>query len=64
MDTKTLAAMAAAILATSTWAASPADKSCAAASGCSKKEQNCQPGQDCGPKDAACSKKDAACSKK
>lgn len=63
MDTKTLAAMAAAILATSTWAASPADKSCAAA-GCSKKEPQCQPGQDCGGKDTACSKKDAACSKK
>lgn len=68
MNLKSLATLAATIVATSAWAAAPADTKCGAGT-CGKKE-NAAP-KDKGTKDASCSKKeatsgqkDAACSKK
>ncbi len=67
MNIKSLATLAAAIVATSSWAAAPADTKCGAGT-CGKKE-NVAP-KNSGTKDAGCSKKDAgttkeaSCSKK
>jgi len=60
MNLKTVATLAAAILATSAYAGTTPDKKCGAGS-CSKKTHNAKHG-----KDASCSKKasDASCSKK
>lgn len=57
MNVKSIAALAAALIAGSAFAASPADAKCGAGT-CGKKETT----ED--KKDAACSKKDTACSKK
>lgn len=67
MNLKSLAALAAAVIATSAWADKPADQKCGAGT-CGKKE-NAARGADgkkptAARKDAACSKKDAGCSKK
>lgn len=65
MNIKSIATLAAAIIASSAWAAAPADKKCGAGS-CSKKEASAGAKKDasCSKKDASCSKKDASCSKK
>lgn len=64
MNIKTLAAAAAAIIATSAWAGNQADHKCGAGS-CGKKETTTKDA-GCGKKDkdASCSKKDGGCSKK
>ena len=68
MNLKSIATLAATLIATSTWAASPAETKCGAGT-CGKKESSAP--KDKAAKDAACSKKeladarkDAACSKK
>ena len=78
MNIKSIAALAAAIVATSAWAAEPAQKKCGAGScskkvakaasgagsdaSCSKKEASCSKHE--GKAEASCSKKEASCSKK
>lgn len=66
MNIKTLAAAAAAIIATSAWAGTHAEQKCGAGS-CGKKETSAKE-SSCGKKDkeASCGKKDkeASCSKK
>ena len=62
MNLKTVATLAAALIATSTAAvAGPADQKCGAGS-CGKKETSAS--ADKKGKDASCSKKEASCSKK
>jgi len=61
MDIKHLAALAGAIIASSSWAAGPADAKCGAGT-CGKKEKSAP--KDASTKDAACSKKDAEADKK
>jgi hypothetical protein len=64
MNLKTLATLAAAIVTSTAWAASPAEQKCGAGT-CGKKEASCKPGTEkCPSKEAACSKKDASCAKK
>lgn len=78
MNIKHLAALATAIIATSTFAGSPAEKKCSAGTcskkevpsekkdaSCSKKEATTEQ-NDVSPskKEASCSKKEASCSKK
>ncbi|MFT3859232.1 MAG: hypothetical protein QM742_17590 [Aquabacterium sp.] len=72
MNVKSLAALAAAVIAsTSAYAGAPKDQKCGAGS-CGKKTHVCKDGdkegQACEPKEAgkeaSCSKKDAGCSKK
>lgn len=59
MNIKSIAALAATLVAASAWAGTPADKKCGAGT-CGKKEVT----QKAGDKDASCSKKEASCSKK
>lgn len=72
MNIKPLATLAAAIIASSSWAAAPADSKCGAGT-CGKKESSstagdkdaaCSKKDASGAKEAACSKKEASCSKK
>lgn len=63
MNLKTIATLAAAVVASSAWAAAPADQKCGAGT-CGKKESSCKKGENCDAKEAACSKKEASCSKK
>ena len=64
MNIKHLAALATALIATSAFSATPAEKKCGAGS-CSKKEASADKKEaSCSKKDASCSKKDASCSKK
>ncbi len=74
LNIKSVATIAAALIASSAWAAGAAEQKCGAGT-CGKKETTCKPGAQCdascskkdsagSKKDAACSKKDAACSKK
>ncbi len=76
MNLKSIATIAAAVIASSAWAAAPAEKKCGAGS-CSKKElankaahaASAASGAEgkeasCSKKDASCSKKEASCSKK
>ena len=65
MNIKSIATLAAAIIASSAWAAAPADQKCGAGS-CGKKESSAagKDGAKDAQKDAACSKKEASCSKK
>lgn len=62
MKLKTLTTLAAAVLATSAWAAGSQDSKCGAGS-CGKKESSTKDSA-CSKKDGGCSKKDAGCSKK
>ena len=62
MNIKTLTTLAAAVLATSAWAAGSQDSKCGAG-GCGKKESSTKEAK-CSKKDGGCSKKDAGCSKK
>jgi len=63
MNLKTVAALAASLIASSTFAAgSPAEQKCGAGS-CGKKELSASADKKVG-KDASCSKKEASCSKK
>jgi len=62
MKLKTLTTLAAAVLATSAWAAGSQDSKCGAGT-CGKKESSTKDAT-CSKKDGGCSKKDAACSKK
>lgn len=69
MNLKTIATLAAAVVASSAWAAGPADQKCGAGT-CGKKEVSCKKGEPCDTqgkeamKEASCSKKEASCSKK
>ena len=67
LNIKSVATIAAALIASSAWAAGAAEQKCGAET-CGKKETTCKPGAQCdascSKKDSACSKKDAACSKK
>lgn len=68
MNIKSIATLALAIVASSTWAAAPADTKCGAGT-CGKKESSAPKGASgkdsaCSKKEAAESGKDAACSKK
>ena len=67
LNIKSVATIAAALIASSDWAAGAAEQKCGAGT-CGKKETTCKPGAQCdascSKKDSACSKKDAACSKK
>lgn len=68
MNIKSIATLAAAVLATSAWAGTPAEKKCGAGS-CSKKVRvasatQAAPAADPASKEASCSKKEASCSKK
>lgn len=69
MNLKTLAALAASIVASSAFAAAPADKKCGAGT-CGKKEASAKVPKDaaseasCSKKEASCAKKEASCSKK
>jgi hypothetical protein len=67
LNLRTIATIAAALVASSTWAAGGAEQKCGAGT-CGKKESTCKPGTkcdaSCSKKDSGCSKKDAACSKK
>jgi len=63
MNIKTLTTLAAAVLATSAWAAGSQDSKCGAGS-CGKKESSSTQDASCSKKDAGCSKKDGGCSKK
>lgn len=60
MHLKTLTTLAAALIASTSWAAAPSDAKCGAGS-CSKKEASANKK---GAKEASCSKKDAGCAKK
>lgn len=64
MNLKTLAALAATIVAANTAVAGEAAKSCGANGKCAKKEQMSPADAKCSKKDASCAKKDASCSKK
>lgn len=77
MNLKSIATLAATLIASTTWAAAPADAKCGAGScskkeratskeaGCSKKESTASPKDaSCSKKEASCSKKDASCAKK
>lgn len=64
MNLKTLATLAATIVATTTVVAGEAYKSCGANSKCAKKEQMSAADAKCSKKDASCSKKETSCSKK
>ena len=78
MNIKTIATVAAALIASSAWADSHGDRKCGAGT-CGKKESSCKKNEkcertegaggttkeaSCGKKEASCGKKDAACSKK
>ncbi|MCB5185313.1 hypothetical protein LG201_08860 [Methylobacillus gramineus] len=64
MNIKHLAALATAIIATSTFAGSPAEKKCSAGT-CSKKEVSSEKKDaSCSKKEASAEQKDASCSKK
>ena len=67
LNIKSVATIAAALIASSAWAAGAAEQKCGAGT-CGKKETTCKAGAQCdascSKKDSACSKKDAACSKK
>ena len=68
MNLKTIATLAATLVATSTWAAAPADQKCGAGS-CGKKAVSASADKKEGKdgkdgKEASCSKKEASCSKK
>lgn len=67
LNIKSVATIAAALIASSAWAEGAAEQKCGAGT-CGKKETTCKPGAQCdascSKKDSACSKKDAACSKK
>lgn len=63
MTLKSIAALAAAVIAGSAWAGAPAEQKCGTST-CGKKETPCKPGDKCDGKEASCSKKDAACAKK
>lgn len=63
MNLKTLTTLAAAVLATSAYAAGSQDSKCGAGS-CGKKESSSTKDAACSKKDGGCSKKDASCSKK
>lgn len=77
MTLKSIATLAAAVIASSAWAAAPAETKCGAGT-CGKKESTSKKAghaasgaskagmkeASCGKKDASCSKKDASCSKK
>jgi len=65
MNIKTIAALAATVIATTAWAGETKDQKCGAGS-CGKKEATTKKDASCGKKDkeASCSKKEASCSKK
>jgi hypothetical protein len=65
MNIKSIAALAATVIATTAWAGETKEQKCGAGS-CGKKEHTCKEGEKCDTKhkDASCSKKDGACSKK
>ena len=67
LNIKSVATIAAALIASSAWAAGAAEQKGGAVT-CGKKDRTCKPGAQCdascSKKDSACSKKDAACSKK
>jgi len=68
MNIKTIAAIAASVIAASAYAGEKKDAKCGAGS-CSKKaasapESSCSKKDEAGKKDAGCSKKEASCSKK
>jgi hypothetical protein len=73
MNLKSIATLAAAVIASSAWAAAPAETKCGAGT-CGKKESASKKAghaasgasgtSKAGMKDASCSKKDASCSKK
>lgn len=67
MNLKTIAALAATIVASSAFAAAPADNKCGAGT-CGKKAASAKGGKaseaSCSKKEASCSKKEAGCSKK
>lgn len=73
MNLKSIATLAAAVIASSAWAAAPAETKCGAGT-CGKKEKASKKADHAasaasgaskaGMKDASCSKKDAGCSKK
>lgn len=60
MNLKTIATLAAALVASSAWAGAHADQKCGAGT-CGKKETSSPKGD---AKDAGCGKKDASCSNK
>lgn len=62
MNIKTLATLAATVIASSAWAAAPADHKCGAGT-CGKKETSTKE-SSCSKKDGGCSKKESSCSKK
>ncbi|HRH16752.1 MAG TPA: hypothetical protein PKV17_03965 [Aquabacterium sp.] len=70
MNLKSIATLAAAVIASSAWAAAPTETKCGAGT-CGKKESASKKAghaasgaSSAGMKDASCSKKDASCSKK
>lgn len=64
MNIKSIAAMAAAVIATTAWAGETKDAKCGAGA-CGKKETTAKDKDaSCSKKDGACSKKEASCSKK
>ncbi len=69
MNLKTIAALAASIVASTAFAAAPADKKCGAGT-CGKKEASAKTPKEaaseasCSKKESGCSKKEASCSKK
>ena len=60
LNIKSVATIAAALIASSVWAAGAAEQKCGAGT-CGKKEATCKPGAQCA---ASCSKKESSCSKK
>ncbi|HEX5371983.1 MAG TPA: hypothetical protein VFW84_04555 [Aquabacterium sp.] len=63
MNLKSIATLAAALVATSAFAAGAPDKKCGAGT-CGKKESAAKKASDAASKEASCSKKEASCSKK
>lgn len=78
MNVKTIATIAAALIASSAWADTHAERKCGAGT-CGKKESSCKKNEkcdgaegggattkeaSCGKKEASCGKKDASCGKK
>ena len=64
MNIKTIAALAATVIASSAWAGHHgADSKCGAGT-CGKKETGAKNEKDAAMKDASCGKKDASCGKK
>jgi hypothetical protein len=64
MNIKSIAAIAAALIASTAYAGEAKDHKCGAGS-CGKKAHTCKEGEKCDmTKEASCSKKDGACSKK